>query len=169
MTARPTTVRTVFSGSTRVLRAVFVVRDSSVAILIEHLQGLAGLSDFVGVNRAVVIQIEGQEDGIDRVRTPGAPRPARSTVFTIRPAGPTPLTGRPSPFALRSTRTAPVTTRPTMPAAVALPASGPTTATLLGVRPAKPTAVTAFPSRAPLTVSLSRSTRAVGSAGALRT
>jgi hypothetical protein len=43
-------------------RKKLVRRQSSVAVLVELLQGLAGLGDLVGVNDAVAIQVERRDD-----------------------------------------------------------------------------------------------------------
>jgi hypothetical protein len=42
-------------GSARALRAILVWCESPIAVLVEFLQRLTGLGEFVGVNRAVVI------------------------------------------------------------------------------------------------------------------
>ena len=84
------------------LRAVFVAREFAVAVLVQFLQRLAGLGDFVGVNDAVFVQVERFDDGIHRTLSAHAALTTRPTALsagtTTGTTGPNFTVGRTLPF-----------------------------------------------------------------------
>ena len=94
---RPLTLRTIAvavrtsgtPGTARAPRTEFVLRQLAVAVLVELLEGLAGLGDFVGVEDAVVVEVEGLKDGRHAAPSAGSAGSARATIRTARSAGTT--------------------------------------------------------------------------------
>ena len=60
------------------LRAVFVFGEFSVAILVEFLERLGGLGEFVGVDHAVFVQVESFDDRADGTRSAAGTTTART-------------------------------------------------------------------------------------------
>ena len=82
-TARTTSLSARAARTTGTLWAMFIRRDFSVAVLVELLQGHAGLGDFVGVERSVVVEVQREDDRIHRALTA---RSTGTTAFTARAA-----------------------------------------------------------------------------------
>jgi hypothetical protein len=69
--------------ASRTLRTIFVRGNFSVTVLVEFLQRLRGLGQFVGVDRAVLVRVEGFNDGLNDARPhPGSTGTARATRAT---------------------------------------------------------------------------------------
>src|SRR6185369_14071299 len=65
------------------LRPEFVGREFAVAVLVELLEGCAGLGDFVSVNDPVFVQVESLDDGIHRTLTAHAATGAARTAAAL--------------------------------------------------------------------------------------
>jgi len=67
---------------------VFITREFAVAIFIQRLEGGAGVGDFIGVNDAVVVGVQGRDDGRHRAMSTGASRATMTTLSARAAAGP---------------------------------------------------------------------------------
>ncbi len=66
------------TGTAGALRAIFIGRDLSVAILVQLLQGIAGLGNLVGIDDAILVEVQCLDEGRHGTLSPGTAWAARA-------------------------------------------------------------------------------------------